>query len=141
MDLELFEVKNHLRATELRFVDKSAPDLESKPPPALSVEAGPSAKHKEVQDLPEMMTGSDQFPRGQNGEGRQVWYGKEGDRAELLRLPMSGDSSRADTNEFRLQVLARGPSAHVCEHALARTCCAACGEPPRHVNPCFRWWC
>lgn len=103
IDLELLEVKSHLRATALRFVDKAAPDLESKPPPALSVEAGPSAKHKELQDLPEIITGSDQFPRGENGEGRKAWYGKEGDRADLLRLPMSGISSNSDNSEFRLQ--------------------------------------
>ena len=37
--LESSEVKMQIRATQLRYVEKAAPDLEQKPPPALSVSA------------------------------------------------------------------------------------------------------
>ena len=85
------------------FVDKAAADLEHKPPPALSVEAGAAAKQKELAGMSEMLTGSDQFPRGEHGEGRKQWYGNEGARADLLRLAMSGSSADVDKSEFRLQ--------------------------------------
>ena len=67
----------HLRHTLMRFVAKAAPDLEAKPPPALSVEAGDAAKHKDAENLPELPDGSDEFPRGVHGEGGKQWYGDE----------------------------------------------------------------
>lgn len=44
--LEAFEIKMQIRTTQLRYVEKAAPDLEEKPPPALSVESGDAAKNK-----------------------------------------------------------------------------------------------
>ena len=82
----------HLRHTLMRFVAKAAPDLEAKPPPALSVEAGDAAKHKDAENLPELPDGSDEFPRGVHGEGRKQWYGDEPPpppTSLLLPLPMS----------------------------------------------------
>lgn len=103
VDLEVIEVKRVLRASFLRLVEKPAPDIESKPPPALSVEAGDSAKNKHLSNLPELVDGSDEVPRGPNGEGRQKWYAREGVRAGVIRLPLAGNSSENDKTEFRLQ--------------------------------------
>jgi len=103
IDLEVIEVKKVLRASFLRLVEKPAPDIESKPPPALSVEAGDSAKNKHLANMPELAQGSDEVPRGEHGEGRQVWYAREGQRAGVVRLPLGGQSSENDKTVFRLQ--------------------------------------
>ncbi len=103
VDIEMVDVKRHLRNTFLRFVEKPSPDIESKPPPALSVEAGEAAKNKHTNNMPELLVGSDEFPRGQHGEGRAQWYAREGDRAEGARVPLTGTSSDSDRTEFRLQ--------------------------------------
>jgi len=69
----------------------------------LSVEAGDAAKNKDLNDLPENTVGSDEFPRGEHGEGRNKWYGMEGERTPIIRLPLSGHTSNSDDTEFRLQ--------------------------------------
>ena len=94
--------RGHMHA-QLRYVEKAAPDLEMKPPPALSVESGDAAKHKDMQNTPEMGAGSDECPRGQHGEGRQEWYGDVGKRTPVVRFPHHGSDGGADATEFRLQ--------------------------------------
>ncbi|EKX43687.1 hypothetical protein GUITHDRAFT_110487 [Guillardia theta CCMP2712] len=103
VDVDPFAVKMQLRHMFLGFVDKSAPDLEEKPPAALSVEAGDASKLKFIDNLPEWVKGSDEFPRGVHGEGRKEWYGQDGHRAAIARIPTSGSSSETDRTEYRLQ--------------------------------------
>jgi hypothetical protein len=99
--LEAFEVKMQIRTTQLRYVEKAAPDLEEKPPPALSVESGDAAKNKDVANTPEMIAGSDETPRGLNGEGRKQWYGDVGKRTPIVRFPHHGSDGGSDSTEFR----------------------------------------
>ena len=99
--LEAFEVKMQIRTTQLRYVEKAAPDLEQKPPPALSVESGDAAKNKDMQNTPEMISGSDETPRGENGEGRKEWYGDVGKRTPIVRIPHHGSDGGSDSTEFR----------------------------------------
>lgn len=99
--LEAFEIKMQIRTTQLRYVEKAAPDLEDKPPPALSVESGDASKNKDMQNTPEMVSGSDETPRGDHGEGRKEWYGDVGKRTPIVRIPHHGSDGGSDSTEFR----------------------------------------
>jgi len=101
--LEPFEIKMQIRITQLRYVEKAAPDLEAKPPPALSVESGDAAKNKDMSNTPEMVSGSDETARGENGAGRKEWYGDVGKRTPVVRFAQHGSDGGSDATEFRLQ--------------------------------------